>query len=146
MVLALVGLLTAGASGGGVWWWLQHKATAAPAAQAKPAFDKQEYKYVSLDKVIVMLRSQAGEPLSHYLAVDLVFKTAIEKERIVKEHLPLLRSVVVMTLSTYSLEKASSMTVAQLAAEINAAYQASYQGENREQPFVEALIGKLIIE
>ena len=43
--------------------------------------DKQEYKYVTLDKVIVMLRNQAGEPMSHYLAVDLVFKTAVEKEK-----------------------------------------------------------------
>ncbi|NMM76291.1 hypothetical protein B2J86_02360 [Acidovorax sp. SRB_14] len=146
MVLALVSLLTAAAGGGGAWWWFQRQATAAPAVEAKPTFDKQEYKYVSLDKVIVMLRSQAGDPLSHYLAVDLVFKTVAEKERTVKEHLPLLRSVAVMALSTYPLEKASHMTVAQLAAEINAAYQASYQNENREQPFVEALIGKLIIE
>lgn len=147
IAFALVGLLTAAAGGGGVWWWLQRQPhDGAAAAAAKPAYDHQEYKYVSLEKVIVMLRSGAGEPLSHYLAVDLVFKTAADKERTVKEHLPLLRSVAVMALSTYPLEKASSMTMAQLAADINAAYDASYQHERREKPFAEALIGKLIIE
>lgn len=150
IVLALAGLAMASAGGAGAWWWLGKSKPPAEdaAAVAKPAraFDKQEYKYISLDKVIVMLRGQAGEPLSHYLAVDLVFKAKVEKERVVKEHLPLLRSVAVMALSSYPLEKASGMTVEQLAADINAAYEASYERDNHEKPFVEALIGKLIIE
>lgn len=144
---ALAGVLLVAAGGGVSWWWLQRQALAAEGtAKVKPDYDKQEYKYVSLDKVIVMLRSQAGEPLSHYLAVDLVFKTPLEKERVAKEHLPLLRSVTVMALSAYPLDKASSMTIEQLAADLNQAYQASYERDNREQPFVEALISKLIIE
>jgi flagellar protein FliL len=147
LVLTLACLLTAAAAGGSAWWWLKRQPPATEAAaKPKPAFDKQEYKYISLDKVIVMLRGQAGEPLSHYLAVDLVFKTTLEKERLVKEHLPLLRSVAVMALSTYPLDKASAMTVEQLAADINTAYEASYARDNHEKPFVEALIGKLIIE
>jgi flagellar FliL protein len=148
IAFAVVGLAMAAAGGAGAWWWLKQKPPAEGAAATKPAraFDKQEYKYISLDKVIVMLRGQAGEPLSHYLAVDLVFKAKVEKERVVKEHLPLLRSVAVMALSSYPLEKASGMTVEQLASDINAAYEASYERDNHEKPFVEALIGKLIIE
>jgi flagellar FliL protein len=44
------------------------------------------------------------------------------------------------------LEKASAMTVEQLAADINAAYVASNKYDNHEKPFVEAMISKLIIE
>lgn len=146
IALVLVGILLAAASGGAVWWWLQRAAPSAAAAPAKPAFDKQEYKYVSLDKVIVMLRGGASEQQSHYLAVDLVFKMVLEKEHKVKEDLPLLRSIAVMALSKYPLEKASAMTVEQLAADINAAYVASYKHDNHEKPFVEAMISKLIIE
>ena len=147
IAVALLGVLLVAAGGAASWWWLQRQAPAAEgAATAKPEYDQQEYKYVSMDKVIVMLRSQAGEPMSHYLAIDLVFKAPLEKERFVKEQLPLLRSVTVMALSAYPLDKASSMTIEQLAADLNKAYQASYARDNREQPFVEALISKLIIE
>lgn len=148
IAFSLVGLAMAALGGGGAWWWFKNHAAASGAEQApaKPVYDKQEYKYVSLEKVIVMLRGQAGEPMAHYLAVDLVFKAPAEKERIVKEHLPLLRSVAVSALSTYPLEKASKMTIAELATDINAAYEASYARDRKEKPFVEALVGKLIIE
>jgi len=145
IALVLVGILLAAASGGAVWWWLQRAAPSAAAAPVKPAFDKQEYKYLSLDKVIVMLRG-GMDAQSHYLAIDLVFKMVLEKEHKVKEDLPLLRSIAVMALSKYPLEKASSMTVEQLAADINAAYVTSYKHDNHEKPFVEAMISKLIIE
>jgi flagellar FliL protein len=149
IVFVVAGLLMAAAGGGGVWWWQSRQAGAGATAEkapAKPPVDKQEYKYITLDKVIVMLRNQAGEPMSHYLAVDLVFKTAVEKEKIVKEHLPLLRSIAVKALSAYTLDKAIGMTIEQFSADINAAYQAGYAEDHHEKPFVEALIGKLIIE
>lgn len=145
IVFVLVGLLLLAGSGGAVWWWLQRKAPAAEAAAEKPAFDKQEYKYLSLDKVIVMLRGGV-DAQSHYLALDLVFKSTVEKEHKVKSDLPLLRSIAVLDLSKYSLEMASEMTVEQLAQKINAAYVASYKNDNHEMPFVEAMISKLIIE
>ena len=144
-IFGLAGLVIAAAGGGGVWWW-QGRQAAAAKAPAAPVLDKQEYKYVTLDKVIVMLRGNAGEPLSHYLAVDLVFKTAAEKEKIVKEHLPLLRSIAVKALSAYTLDKATAMTIEQLATDVNAAFEASYTSDRHEKPFTEALIGKLIVE
>lgn len=148
LILALVGLLMAAGGGGGAWWWLQRSGHAGTAQATTPSMvlDKQEYRYVTLDDVIVMLRSKTGEPLSHYMAVDLVFKTALDKERIVKSHLPLLRAVAVKALSAYPLDKASATTVEQLSADLNAAYQASYQQDRHEMPFSEALVSKLIIE
>lgn len=144
LIIALVGLLMAGAGGGAAWWFT--KRAGPSAAPAKPVYDKKLYKYVSLEKVIVMLRNRAGDPMSHYLAVDLVFKAEAEKERTVKEHLPLLRSVAVSALSVYPLDKAQGMTIDQLAADLNAAFQANYEKDNHEKPFIEAMIGKLIIE
>lgn len=148
LILALVGLLMAAGGGGGAWWWLQRSGPAGTAQGAAPAaaLDKQEYRYVTLDDVIVMLRGNAGEPLSHYMAVDLVFKTAVDKERVVKSHLPLLRAVAVKALSAYPLDKASAITVEQLSADLNAAYKASYLQDRHEMPFSEALVSKLIIE
>lgn len=119
-----------------------HKAVTAE--QAKP--DSNSYKYINLDKVIVMLRGKAGEPASHYLAMDLVIKTREEQERAVKDHLPMLRSVAVRSLSSYSLDKAGLMSIDQFTADINKAFSESYKREQREKPFTEAMISKLIIE
>jgi flagellar FliL protein len=141
LLLLVGGVLVAAAGAAGAWWML--KPGKAPDAKAVK-IDTHEYKYVTLDKVIVMLRTQSGEPMSHYLAVDLVFKTPEKSEKITKEHLPLLRSVAVNALSEYTLERAGQMSVQDFTKEINRAFSKSY--EHSEKPFSEALIGKLIIE
>ena len=143
LLLAGALLLTAGISAGVAWWMLRPQDKAAEAAVA---VDSQEYRYINLEKVIVMLRGGAGEPMSHYLAMDLVFKTPLKSEKIAKEHLPLLRSVAVMELSRYSHEKASTMTLEEFAANINRAFNDRYAREHGEKPFVEAMVSKLIIE
>jgi flagellar FliL protein len=147
IVIALVSLLAAAGAGAAVWWKLGAQAGASTAkaeeAAKKPAPD---YKYVTLDKVLVMLRGRQGEAVSHYMALDIVFKTLPEHEKRAKEHLPLLRTVAVKALSTYTVEAAQGMTVAQFGEVLNQAYRDSYAAERREPPFAEALIGKLIIE
>lgn len=137
-------LLTAGAAGGGFWWWKsQQPATASAPPPPKPS----TFRYVSMDKVIVMLRSQSGDPLAHYMAVDVVFKAEdAVKEKAVKDQLPLLRSVTVKALSEFTLDKAGALTIEQLTEEVNAAYKTRYTADGIEQPFAEALISKLIIE
>lgn len=120
--------------------------SSATAAANKPAPDKKQYKYVSLEKVIVMLRSPAGQTPSHYLGVDLVFKAPLEKEKEVKEQLPLLRSIAVKTLSGYGVEKASGTTVDQLTSDLAIAYDETYVATNREKPFSEVMIAKFIVE
>lgn len=149
IAFVLVGL--AMAAGGGAAAWLLLRSDAGPAAAAAaaekvPEPDVREYRYVSLEKVIVMLRSSEGEPLSHYLALDLVFKTPVEQEKTAKQHLPLLRSIAVKAMSAYTLDKAGQMSVEAFAADINRAYDESYAREAGGKPFVEAMIGKLIIE
>lgn len=142
LISIIVVLLAALLTGGALWWHQQHPGPAAAPTPHKAG----NYKYVSLDKVIVMLRGRAGEPVSHYLAMDLVFKTQEDQEKTVKEHLPLLRSVAVKALSAYTLDKAGLMTIDQFSVDINRAFTESYRKEQREKPFSEAMIGKLIIE
>lgn len=151
LLVGAVSLLTAAAAGGLVWWKLAGSAPAvsgaAGAAKAEaPAKPAPDYKYVSLDKVLIMLRGRGGEAVPHYMAIDVVFKTLPDQEKRTKEHLPLLRTIAVKSLSEYTLEAAQGMTVAQFADELNKAYQSNYAAEQREAPFAEALIGKLIIE
>lgn len=145
LLLAGALLLTAGVGAGAAWWALRPQDGAAK-VEAKPEVDPQEYRYINLEKVIVMLRGGAGESMSHYLAMDLVFKTPLKSEKTTKEHLPLLRSVAVMELSRYSQEKASAMTLEEFAANINRAFNDRYAREHGEKPFVEAMVSKLIIE
>lgn len=137
---ALLGVL---ALGGAVAWQFLRPAAV---EGERPVVDTQVYKYLSLDKVIVMLRGRAGEPMTHYLAVDLVFKTPHHHEKITKEHLPMLRSVAVKALSEYTFENAGMMSIDQFAAGINRAYSERYAREQQEKPFAEVMIGKLIIE
>ncbi|MBA4341896.1 MAG: flagellar basal body protein [Methylibium sp.] len=154
VIVALVGVLAAAGAGGAVWWKLGGGKAAVPAdanskdekaakAELKPGPD---YKYVMLDKVLVMLRGRSGDAMAHYMALDIVFKALPEQEKRAKEHLPLLRTVAVKALSNYTLEAAQALSVSEVAAVLNKAYQESYASEQREPPFAEALIGKLIIE
>ena len=124
-------------------------ATVAGAEQKKQADkpkDGKPVKYVTLDKVIVMLRRGPNEADTHYLSTDLVLATVPDKEKETKENLPLLRSLAVRTLSSYTMAEASSMTVEKYADELNHAFNVNYERAHTEKPFVEVMIGKLIIE
>lgn len=145
--LVLGAVLIAAAAGGAVWWQLGGTAKSGDAAKAEaPKKPAPDYKYVMLDKVLVMLRGGQGSAISHYMAVDVVFKVLPEHEKRAKEHLPLLRAVAVKALSSYTLEGAQAMSVSQFAEVLNKAYRDSYAAEGREAPFADALVGKLIIE
>ncbi len=142
-----VALLAAGAAGGAMWYLAPaHGAKGAAAEAPKAAPEKKPTKYVTLDKVIVMLRRAPNETAAHYLSVDLVLATTAELEKEAKEHLPLLRSIAVSSLSSHTLAEANAMTVDQYAAQLNKTFNASYEKENHEKPFSEVMIGKLIIE
>jgi len=139
-----VALLTA-AGGAAAAFWLLRPAKP-PVAGAPPAPDKREYRYVTLDKVIVMLRGREGGPLTNYLAVDLVFKTPVADEGQTKQQLPKLRSIAVRSLSEFTLEQAGMLTIPALSEHVQKAYVESFQAEARPMPFGEVMIGKLIIE
>lgn len=152
IVAALLGVaVLAVGVGAGTTWWLMKGGSAIASAEAAPVPEEPEpddrvYKYVSLEKVIVMLRGMEGEPAPHYLALDLVFKTPEEEERSTREHLPLLRSVAVKELSTLTMERAGKMTVEELTATMDKAFTEKYAKDRAERPFTDVMIGKLIVE
>ncbi|MFZ4877860.1 flagellar basal body-associated FliL family protein [Janthinobacterium sp. Mn2066] len=147
----LVAVLAAGAAGGAMWYLARPVGPHVPeAADAKapppPATGKKARKFLTLDKIIVMLRRAPGDAETHYLSADLVIATTEEKEKLTKDHLPLMRSIAVSTLSSFPVDKAQSMTVEEYAAQINKAFNVSYEREQMEKPFTEVMVGKLIIE
>ena len=137
-------MLFRSAAAGGAFWYLNPAATAG--VVAKPAPEKKLTKYVTLDKVIVMLRRAPAEQAAHYLSVDLVLATSPDDEKAAKEQLPLLRSIAVSALSARTMAEASGMTVDQYATELNKVFDANYAKENHIKPFSEVMVGKLIIE
>jgi len=139
LLVSLIAALGAGAGSIAVWWQLRpHSATAAASPVA--------YKYTSLEKTIVMLRGRVGDPAQHFLALDLVFRSPAASELSTRDQLPLLRSVAVRTLAHHTLDSAAALSIDQLADELNHAFKDSYAKEQREQPFVEAMVGKFLIE
>jgi flagellar FliL protein len=146
MIIAIAGavIVSAAAAGGAVWWFMPKPAAAAGAAEK--AKEAKPLKYVTLDKVIVMLRRGPEDNDTHYLSTDLVLSTEVSKEKETKENLPLLRSLAVRTLSAYTMKEAAGMTVEQYAEELNKSFDANYEHEHTEKPFVQVMIGKLIIE
>ena len=151
MIIAIAGavIVSAAGAGGAVWWFMPKPATAAGAAkraEAEKAREGKPVKYVTLDKVIVMLRRGPDDADTHYLSTDLVLSTEAAKEKETKENLPLLRSLAVRTLSAYTMKEAAGMTVEQYAEELNKSFDANYEHEHTEKPFVQVMIGKLIIE
>jgi flagellar FliL protein len=146
IVVAVLGGLCSVTAGGALTWWLVKSQNVGAAVAVAPKSDSRAFRYVPLDKVIVMLRNTAGEPVSHYLALDLVFMSPLESEKVTRDHLPLLRSVTVKALSSLTMESASRLSVDDLTAQINAAYTHTYANDLQGKPFSEAMIGKLIIE
>lgn len=143
IAFVLVALIGAGVAGGAVWWLHLQKL---PAAGVAGLAEAKVYKYLALDKVIVMLRRKPGDSVSHYLSADLIISTTAEQEKLAKEHLPMLRSIAVKALSGFPLSQAETMTVDQFATEINRAFVDNYAKNGEQQPFVKVMLGKLIIE
>jgi flagellar protein FliL len=145
---AIIGAAALAAAGGAGFWCGRRsqnhdtQQTRTPAVQP----DTREYKYIGLEKIIVMLRRPAGDTASHYLAMDLVFKAPVETETVTRDQLPLLRSIAVKDLSTMTVESANSVTIEELTARLNKAFVQSYAPRRVPQPFTEAMIGKLVVE
>lgn len=147
VAFAGVALVSAAASGAAIWYLAaQQPGDAEAPKQAEVVAEEKPAKYVTLDKVIVMLRRAPNEQATHYLAADLVLATTEKQEKTTKEHLPLLRSIAVSALSTHTMAEASNMTVEQYAAHLNKTFNANYAKDNREKPFSKVMIGKLVIE
>lgn len=149
MIIAfvVVAVLGAGVAGGAVWYLSKGASTGkAEVKKAERHDDGKPPKYLTVEKVIIMLKRSPGDTITHYLSADLVITTSEEKEKLAKEQLPMLRSVAVRTLSALPLATAQNMTIDQYAAELNKAYDETYAHDKRDKPFSEVMIGKLILE
>lgn len=148
-VVWLLALLLTVLIGGGAGFWYWQAQSQVNTATAKPKsepLDERVYKYVSLDKVIVMLRTASPNSTTSYLAMDVVFKVEDKNAKTLKDHLPLLRSIAVRYLSKLDREQASALTIDQLTVALNKAFTEAYQQDRQAKPFIDAMIGKLIIE
>lgn len=155
IIFAAVAVLAAGVAGGAVWFMSsrggEEHAADAKDARKKPARKEEKKsdlppKYLTVDKVVVMLKHEAGDTVTHYLSADLVVATDAKREKETKETLPMLRSVAVKTLSNLPMASARVMTIDQFAGELNKAFDQEFENEGRDKPFDEVMIGKLIVE
>ncbi|NVM79772.1 flagellar FliL protein [Duganella sp. SG902] len=153
IIFAAVAVLAAGVAGGAVWYMSkggEEHATEEKEAKKKPKKEEKKSelppKYLTVDKVVVMLKHEPSDTVTHYLSADLVVATDAKREKETKENLPMLRSVAVKTLSNLPMASARVMTIDQFAGELNKAFDHAFEQEGREKPFDEVMIGKLIVE
>jgi flagellar FliL protein len=156
IIAVVLAVVVGGAVAGGAVWYMSKGGEEAAAADGKDAKKKpakkeekkpgEPPKYLTVDKVVVMLKHQPEETVTHYLSADLVVSTSAKREKEAKETLPMLRSVAVKTLSNLPMATARVMTIDQFAAELNKAFDHEFEEEGREKPFDEVMIGKLIVE
>lgn len=141
VVAALVAVL---AGGGGMYFWM---GASAHAKAAEPVAEPvvKDGRFVSLDKVIVMLKGNQGAS-QQFMAIDLVFRTSDKQEAEVKAQLPFFRSIAVRSLSQLGAAQASSMSVDAFQQRLAQAYKTTFAGEGRPMPFSEVMVAKLIIE
>ncbi|WP_153099484.1 flagellar basal body-associated FliL family protein [Paraburkholderia hayleyella] len=149
LVISVVALLVL-AAGGLTTAWLARigpfKTDGPVSAEEKKAIADGDFRYVSLDKLIVMLRDSGSSTRSRYLAMDLVFKVEDAKhEKHVREALPLLRATAHRVLSTYSVEQIRQMNVDELVAVLKREYVQAY-GSAKRLPFADLFIGKLMVD
>ncbi|MYM73658.1 flagellar basal body protein [Duganella sp. FT109W] len=156
IIAVVLAVVVGGAVAGGAVWYMSKGGEETAAADGKDAKKKpakkeekkpgEPPKYLTVDKVVVMLKHQPDETVTHYLSADLVVSTSAKREKEAKETLPMLRSVAVKTLSNLPMATARVMTIDQFAAELNKAFDHEFEEEGREKPFDEVMIGKLIVE
>ena len=151
IAFVLVAVFGAAVAGGAVWYMSRGNDAVAD-SKDKKAVKKEEKKsdqppkYLTVDKVVIMLKRQPADAVTHYLSADLVVATDAKREKETKETLPMLRSVAVKTLSNLPMASAKVMTIDQFAGELNKAFDHEFEEEGREKPFDEVMIGKLIVE
>lgn len=145
ILLALVVMLGAGVAAGG-WWWGQ-RAPAAVAAQASPQLDVRQASYVTLDKIVVMLKTDQNlRTHNTYMSLDLVLRTDKLHEKAAKAELPMLKGVAVRTLSQVAMEQAKAMSIDEWTDLLTADLVAAYASHPDLRPFDKVMVSRLIIE
>lgn len=150
LVLVLAGVLVLAAAAGGAWYkgWGPFAAHAeqAGAPAARPVAPVPSERYVTLEKLVVMTRSDGAGGRPRYLAMDLVFAVA-DKDAASRTtaQLPLLRSVALRTLSARSADELRRMQVDQIAALLDEQYVQAY-GDPERMPFSQVMVARMMVE
>lgn len=111
-----------------------------------PALDAGAPSYVTLDKIVVMLRPSAERMHNTYLSLDLVFRTDKAHEKSVKGDLPMLKGVAVRTLSQLAVDDAKAMTIDEWTGLLSQDLLAAYAAQQNLRAFDQVMVSRLIIE
>ena len=137
------------ALGGGAWWWVQQQTAGqgvqAPKVQA-PKLDASKPSYVTLEKVVVMLRSATEQGANHYLSMDVVLRTDKANEKSVKGDLPMIKGVAVRALSKLDVEQARAMSIEEWTDLLSRDVMAAYAPQMELLGFDQLMVSRLIIE
>lgn len=146
-IVIVCAVLACAGIAGGAWWWVQQQAVDAPAAANDvPKLDASAPSYVTLDKIVVMLRPSADRLHNTYLSLDLVFRTDKAHEKAVKGDLPMLKGVAVRTLSQLGVENAKSMSIDEWTGLLSQDLLAAYASQQNLRAFDQVMVSRLIIE
>lgn len=145
IIIGLVLLVCVGAAGG-VWWWVQQQGSAAPAAGSAVKLDASKPSYLTLDKIVVMLRSEPERRHNTYASVDLVFRTDKAHTKEVQGELPMLKGVAVRALSKVDVAKAKAMTIEEWTDLLSNDLMAAYEQQPSRRAFDQVMLSRLIIE
>lgn len=144
-IIIAIAVLLCVAVMGGAWWWVQQQGGAAKGPQA-PHIDMQQASYVTLDKVVVMLKAPEGRSNNYYLSADLVLRSDKAHEKALKAELPMLKSVAVRTLSQMDVVEARAMSMAAWSELLQRELFAAYDEHPDLRWFDQVSISRLIIE
>ncbi|WP_455555987.1 flagellar basal body-associated FliL family protein [Comamonas sp.] len=144
IIIVTAVLLCAGMAGGAIWWVQQQSASAA--VPVAPRIDESQYSYVTLDKVVVMLRTDQARAQNYYMSLDLVFRTDKTHEKTVKGDLPMLKGVAVRTLSQINVEEAKAMSIDTWTDLLRREMMAAYETRLHLRGFDQVMVTRLIIE
>lgn len=151
LVIVLAALLLLVLGGGGYAWYAKlgpfAAASATDAASAAPAPPPPPPEhFVTLDKLVVMLRADGPQTRARYLAIDLVFATDDKKKAArAKAQLPLLRSVAHRSLAGYHASEIRQMELDELVGMLEAEYTKVY-GSAEERPFSQVMVARMMLE
>jgi len=109
------------------------------------ASDIETARYVSLDKLIVMLKGD-GTVRPRYMSVDLVFTASSESaEKRVRDRLPLLRALSYRALSQYTAAEIVQMRPDDMSARLKDAFSTAF-GNEESRPFADVLVVKVMVD
>lgn len=143
-IIAAAVVFCAAMAGGAFWWVQQHSGAAA--VPAAPQMDGSQYSYVTLDKVVVMLRSESARAQNYYMSLDLVLRTDKPHEKSVQADLPMLKGVAVRALSKVEVMQAKAMSIEAWTELLSQEFMGAYEDRLPMRGFDQVMVSRLIIE